>query len=104
KVRLSISAKVPNCDKRSTCTLSDLRKLHSLVSEVTQIGVQPAPAGCSGGLGMTFATVNPFSRKGSGSSGLNAERRFAAEVGSTRLQSCEASQQNKLNKIRVDFS
>ena len=47
KVRLSISAKVPNCDKRSTCTLSDLRKLHSLVSEVTQIGVQPAPAGCS---------------------------------------------------------
>ncbi|MBQ6520156.1 MAG: hypothetical protein IJI14_15690 [Anaerolineaceae bacterium] len=45
---------------------------------------------------MTFATVNPFSRKGSGSSGLNAERRFAAEVGSTRLQSCEASQREIL--------
>lgn len=44
KVRLSISAKVPNCDRRSTCTLSDLRSLYDLVHGVTLIGVSAASA------------------------------------------------------------
>ena len=47
KVRLSISAKVPNCDKRSTCTLSDLRNLHSLVCGTAKIGAVSVPAGAA---------------------------------------------------------
>ena len=38
-VRLSISANVPKCDKRSTCTLSDLRDLYTYVHGVSLIGV-----------------------------------------------------------------
>ena len=37
--RLSISANVPKCDKRSTCTLSDLRDLYAHVHGVSLIGV-----------------------------------------------------------------
>ena len=39
EIRLSISAKVPKCDKRSTCTLSDLRELYAHVHGVGLIGV-----------------------------------------------------------------
>ena len=42
KIRLSISAKVPKCDKRSTCTLSDLRDVYNHVYGVSPIGVHDA--------------------------------------------------------------
>lgn len=37
-VRLSISAKVPNCNRRSTCTLSDLLNLHIVIFGVDPVG------------------------------------------------------------------
>lgn len=40
EIRLSISANVPKCDKRSTCTLSVLRDLYAHVHGISLIGTR----------------------------------------------------------------